>query len=351
LLTSSEFSFSTGPSAPVVHVAVRRDDAPMDEERPVRGRRRGPKWTRVSRGIHRPTEADDRRSTLAAWQLVLPPSGRFTHLTAAEMYGWWLPPLPDGLPVFASQREDESRPQRPGLLVSRYANPVDPALRDGLRIDPPEEALLSCARHLNLVDLIVLVDSALHCGATTPERLAATARHRRRGAPRLRQALALSDGRSESAWETLLRLLHVVCGIAVEAQHRVLDGSGSEIARADLWLVGTNALHEYDGGEHLKVRRQRSDLARGRRIGNVQWVRRGYTSLEVLHQAAGILRDADLSLGREHEPARIRSWYVLLAESLFTPSGQALLLRRLGLPDGAATDDAGTGGERHQESA
>jgi hypothetical protein len=218
-------------------------------------------------------------------------------------------------------------------------------------VDPPEEVLLSCARHLGTLDLVVLLDSALHSGARTPERLEATARRRRRGAPRLRQALTMADSRAESPWETLLRQLHVACGIEVEPQHRPLDDAGTEVARADLWLVGTNAVHEYDGGEHLKVRRQRSDLARSRRIGNVHWVRRGYTSVEVLHQAVGILRDADLSLGREHDPARVRRWHALAAESAFTPSGKVWLLQRLGLVERSAAATHATGGERHQEGA
>lgn len=320
----------------------------MDDQRPVKGRRRGKRWVPVSYGLHRPAHADDLHTCLAAWQLVVPPTGRFTHLTAAQLYGWWLPPLPDGLPVFAAQARRESRPQRSGLVVFRHADPVPSSTVGGLRVDPPEEVLLSCARHLAVLDLVVLIDAALHMGVTTTARLEATARQRRRGAPMLRRALSLADGLSESAWETLLRVLHVVCGIEVEPQHRLLDAAGTEVARADLWLVGTNALHEYDGGEHLKVRRQRSDLARGRRIGNVHWVRRGYTSVEVLHQAVGILRDADLSLDREHDPGRVRRWHLLLAESLFTPSGRSAFLQRLGLAD--AADDR-TGGGRHQDSA
>jgi hypothetical protein len=321
----------------------------MDDQGPVTGRRRGPLWVRVSHGVHRPAHADDVRTILAGWQLVLPPSGRFTHLTAAQLLGWWLPPLPDGLPVFTAQARSESRPQRPGLVVARHADPAEPATIGDLRVDRPEEVLLQCARHLRLLDLVVLLDSALSSGATTVERLEAATRRRRRGAPKLREAIPFADGRSESAWETLLRMLHVACGIEVEPQHRLLDGSGTEVARADLWLVGTNALHEYDGADHLERKRQRSDLARGRRIGNVHWVRRGYTSVEVLHQAIGILRDADLSLGREHDPARVRRWYALLAGSLFTPSGQSAFVRRLGLPVAPGYDE--TGGGRRQDSA
>lgn len=316
----------------------------MDELRPVTGRRRGPDWHRVSHGLHRPSSDDGLLMTLAAWQLVLPRSGRFTHLTGAQAYGWWLPPLPEGLPVFASLLTGDSRPQRAGLRPFRHDALSEPAMLGELRLDPPAEVLLACARHLALVDLVVLVDAALHSKAVTAAELSATACRRRRGAPMLRRAVSLADGRSESAWETLLRLLHRAVEVDVVPQHPLLDHTDTEVARADLWLVGTNALHEYDGEHHLSRRRRRKDLARARRIGNVDWVRRGYTSTEVLHQAVGILRDADLSLGREHRPERVRRWYGLLSESLFTPSGRERLRRLLDLSDT-------TGGERHRNSA
>ncbi|WP_238993268.1 hypothetical protein [Nocardioides caldifontis] len=83
------------------------------------------------------------------------------------------------------------------------------------------------------------------------DQLQVSAARRRRGAPSLRQALELADGRSESPWETLPRILHVACGIAVQPQYVLLDAAGDEVARADLWLEGTNALHEYDGAHRL----------------------------------------------------------------------------------------------------
>src|SRR3954465_14432398 len=79
---------------------------------PVVGRRRGIAWTRVSHGLHRPADSED---DLPAWSLVLPPSGRFTHLSSAGAYGLWLPPLPPGMPTFAAMLKEESRPQREGL--------------------------------------------------------------------------------------------------------------------------------------------------------------------------------------------------------------------------------------------
>lgn len=294
----------------------------------------------MAHGLYKPTcEVDGPRQDLEAWRLVLPETGMFTHLTAAREHGWWLPPLPVDLPVFAAVPHGGPRPRRPGLLVCRHPGHVGSLIADRIVLATPAETLLACARDLELLDLVVLIDAALHLGSCTLQELETVAALRRRGSPMLRRALRYSDGRSESAWETLLRL-HVVCGVPVEPQYVLTDEHGSFVARADLWIVGTTTIHEYDGAEHRRKNRQRKDLARERRIGDVVWTRRGYTDVEVLHQGVSILRDADRSLGRPHHPERIRAWHALLQKSLFTPTGTATLRKRWALPDE-------TGHERH----
>ncbi len=261
------------------------------------------------------------------------PARRFTHVTAARAHGLWLPPGVEDLPVFAAVERHDPRPQRAGLRVARRRDLGRIVDHDGLRLDSAPELLLACARDLGLVDLLVLMDSALYLERCTAQELHDLAARcdRRAGVPRFREALVLADGRSESPYETLLRLLHVVCGVPVEPQRVLRDPDGGFVARGDLWIIGTTTFHEYDGADHLERPRQRSDLARSRRIGNETWNRRGYTSAEVLHQAGLILRDADLSLGRPHRPERTRAWYRLLRESMFTAAGRAHVRRRLGL--------------------
>ena len=309
--------------------------APDPSDGPVRGHLRSAAWTKVSHGLYKPaSDLDGLREDLAAWALVLPSSGCFTHLTAARLLGWWLPPLPADLPVFASMSKAENRPRRDGLRISRH--PVPPLWHDvaGLPVACPAEVLLACARDLSLLDVVLLAEAAVHLGHCTADELVSASRSRRYGAKMLGRALPLVDGRAESAWEVLLRVMHVVCGIAVEPQHEVHDESGVFVARGDLWLRGTTTLHEYDGAVHRERRQHRKDLARERRIGAISWTRRGYTDVDLLFQAAGILRDADRSLGRVHNPLRVRPWYALLAESMFSDAGMARVRRRWGLAPG-----------------
>src|SRR4051794_7971896 len=108
---------------------------------------------------------------------------------------------------------------------------------------------------------------------------------------------------------------------------------GRFIARGDLRLVGHDTFHEYDGADHRDRERHRSDLRRDRDLEEHGWIRRGYTDLEVIHRPVTIIRDADRTLGRPHDPDRLAAWYALLRESCFTPARRHLLLRRLALID------------------
>lgn len=294
-------------------------------------------WCPVTYGVHRsagraPSSGHPPRwdeHDLAGWQLLMTDAGCFTALTALEIHGLPLPPIPDGCPVFIALRKDDPRPMRGGVHASRHIRPVEHVLIRGLRVATVAEALTAAARWIGVVDLVALIDAAIFLELVSLEELQAIATTRRPGARRLRAALPLVDGRAESLWESLLRLLHVVCDIEVEPQWQLVDADGVVVAQADLWVVGTTALHEYDGDEHEKAPRRVRDRRRDRRVDRQSFVRRGYTSGDVIHRAVTILEDADRSLGRPHDPTRIREWHRLLRDSLFTPAGRGAFLARI----------------------
>jgi hypothetical protein len=309
----------------------------MGEIEAVRGHRRGATWANVTHGVHRPIGApvpsehppawDE--GDLAGWQLLMTGVGCFTGLTALEVHGVPLPPLPVECPVFMALAKDDPRPMRAGVHTSRHVRPVTHDVVRGLRVAVVPEALMATARWVGLVDLVALVDAALHLGLVSLDELEVISKTRRPGSRPLRTALSLVDGRAESLWESLLRVLHVVCDIEVEPQWTLTDANGVFVARADLWVVGTDALHEFDGDEHEKAPRRVDDRRRDRRVDREGFVRRGYTAGDVIHRAVSVLEDADRSLGRPHDPGRIRAWHRLLQESLFTPAGRAAFLQRV----------------------
>lgn len=305
-----------------------------------RVRRRG--WSQVGFGLYRrDATGDERLGDLLAWQQILPPSGCLTHLTAAALHGLWLPPLPDGLPVLVSMSKSQSRPKRPELKVMRHTQPIRTVRMGGLVVATVEEALLTCARDLSILDLVVLGDAALQMGLTSRDRLLASASRRRWGSERLISAVGWMDGRSESAWESLLRVLHVACGIVVVPQYNV-EHEGCFVARGDLRLEGTKTLHEFDGGVHRDPATHRRDLDRDRRLLAAGWSRRGYVAADVLGRPERILRDADLTLGRPHRVDRLDPWLRLVGVSLFDPLGPARLEQRLRGPERRKVADRDT---------
>ena len=304
----------------------------MDVRKTSRGERHPAHWTPVTRGAIRRVKTEDvLLAESRAWASVLPAYACFTHLSAARLWGLWLPPLPERTPVVVQLPPGTTKPERPGLRSIRSEAIDSPCVRRGVRFAGVTDVLLSLCRDLEDLDALVALDSALHLGLVDRSHLVDQARQRRRGAPRLSRILRHADGRSESAWETLMREFHRTVGAAVTPQHEVRDADGVFIARGDLWLDGTRVLHEYDGAHHLDVTRQRDDLRRARRLMAAGWARRGYSAQDLTHRAVGVLRDVDQSLGRDHDPSRVRGWHDLLRGSAFTRPGQLSLARRLGV--------------------
>ncbi|HET9649530.1 MAG TPA: hypothetical protein VFP34_15055 [Microlunatus sp.] len=297
----------------------------LSPARVMTGRVRRAGWDRLSHGLH---VVRDRTLTdeLRAWSQVLPPHTAFTHLTAAEYRGWWLPAaIPH--PVFAAGTVTDQH-RRPGLYVCRHPEPGPHQFLDGLRITTAAETLLACARDLGVLDLVIMADSALRLGHCTLTELKLAARPRRRGAPLLRSILPLLDPRSESPWESTMRVLHRAAGIPVSPQHEVYDATGRLLARADLWVVGTRRLHEYDGAVHRLGEVHGNDLRRDRRLSRAGWTRYGFTSTDVLTGGGAIVAECDRLLGRPPDPGRVRAWNDLVETSLYGRQGRARAYRR-----------------------
>jgi very-short-patch-repair endonuclease len=261
-----------------------------------------------------------------AFQPVLPRDAGYGHWTAAALRGWWLPWLPADLPLMATTKSDVHI-QRPGLYVRRseYACIVQ---YGQLALVDPATCLLEMAIDFALIDMVPLVDMALRSECTVDE-IAAVAWPRRRGARTLRAALRLCDPRSESPWESVLRLLHVLGGIDVEPQAPISDHTGAVVARADLLLRGTRRIHEYDGAVHRTSEQHAADLARDKVLARLNFERYGYTAAEVVSRPGRILADAEAAIGLVHDPRRVQRWLHEARLSTLTPGGRDRLRRRL----------------------
>jgi very-short-patch-repair endonuclease len=253
----------------------------------------------------------------------------FTHLTSAMLRGWWLPRI-DPAPIIACTHGGAPHLDRRGVYVRRCDLPAaHREVRDGLPIASAGWTIVELAEHLSLIDLVVAIDCALHRGETSIERIRATMRKGRRGVRVLRRALALADGRSESAWETLLRLAHVLSGIPVIPQHELRDEDGEIVYRLDLLIRGTRRAAEFDGSTHRSRDGHRRDLRRDKLLLRHGIERFGYCSPELRDESAMIIRDAEDALGWPHDPTRTKLWLYEFERSSFSPQGYGSLCRRL----------------------
>ena len=164
---------------------------------------------------------------------MLPTDACFTHVTALQARGLWLPRLPAGTPVFASMSRDEDRLRRPEIRTIRHTSQIPCTTVDGIPVATGAQAVLVAGRDLAPLDLVMVADGALHLGACELGELRALSRTRRWGAPALRRALPLVDPRSESPWETVLRLFHGCADVPVRSEVELSDEGGRFVARAD----------------------------------------------------------------------------------------------------------------------
>jgi hypothetical protein len=309
-----------------------------DNDEPIRGEVRAVGYRRVSHGLYLPERSsldpeEAFRRDLRAWQKVLPDGAVFTQVTAARLRGWRLPALPEQTPVFAAVHGGTRHPRRQGLVFSRLVMAASDeasltATPDDLPIDSPEETLLRCARDLGHVDLVVMLDSALALGDVDRAKLERLLQTRRPGVRALRRAYDAADQRAESAGETLLRLFHRAIEVDVEPQVDLRTIDGVFIGRADLLVVGTTDVHEYDGGVHRRETQHRADLRRERRFAGTQYARRGFTLDDLLNHPGVAMHEVDAALGRPHRPERLARWRTVLAESLYCEPGRTRLMNR-----------------------
>lgn len=274
---------------------------------------------------------DARRVTmqnLAAWSSLLPPDAVYTHVTGAALRGWWLPQLPEFVPVFVAMPEKSRRPRRAGLVCSRLRRETRSELIQGVPVESTAEIVLRAGRDLALFDLTVLVSSALRLNQLDRRTLAHVCGSGRPGVRPLRAAARWADERFESPYEILLMFFHELAGITVEPQVEVFDEVGHLLGRADLRVSGTNDLHEFDGEWHGRPGQLVIDRRRDRRFAGSPYTRRGFVAADLLVDPLTTLQELDRVVGRSHNPARLRPWRRHLAESTYSVAGRRRLQNR-----------------------
>ncbi len=298
----------------------------------IRGQVRASGYERLSHGLYqleRPGLSVEQSwlRELAALLLVLPQDAVFTHLTGARLLNWQLPNIPENVPVFAAVRGDR-RPRRHGLITSRLKHPSPAGVAHSLPVEAPEEILLRAARDLGVLDLVIMLDSALRLGHIDLNRLVEIEASRRPGSVRLRQAHSLADRRAESAGESMLRVLHEVMEVPVTPQVSIYDNAGHLIGVVDLLVDGMPRAHEYDGAVHRGRKEHAVDLRRDRGWSNSPYTRCGFTLDDLLNHPIVVMHELDRLVGRPHSLRRIQRWRTLVDQSLYGERGRMRVMNR-----------------------
>ncbi|WP_203742225.1 hypothetical protein [Actinoplanes cyaneus] len=203
----------------------------------TRGVLRGDAWRRLLPDVyvHRDLPIDHRVWCSAAG-LILPAGTAIGGPGAAHLWGAdLLHQDPPGSAV--APRDRWMRRNRRIMTHHTVIAPEDLTVLGGVAVTTPERTAFDLGRRLSRADAVILLDAMLRKQTLHADRAAELARQRP-GWPRvarLREALALADGRAESPMETRLRLLVHDAGIARPQPQFEIRGRGGElIARVDL---------------------------------------------------------------------------------------------------------------------
>ena len=200
--------------------------------------------------------------------LVVTPGSIVSHYTAATVWGGIVPAHPD---IHISSPRNRTR--RDGITAHRIKEGQEVVRFRGFRLTSPVQTFLDLAHCLTLVDLVVLGDSLVRRGRTTPAQLlSATRRHHGPYSRLARKAAALVRSGVDSAMETRLRLLIVLAGLPEpEVDHRVHDDDGTLLRRYDLSYLPYRLIIEYDGRQHAESEEQwLTDIGRDEALDDEQ---------------------------------------------------------------------------------
>jgi hypothetical protein len=228
----------------------------------------------------------------ASAALGISPAGSYaSHHTAAEIWGGIVPAQPL---THVSSPRGSTRSARQGVGSHETSPTADVVTFAGLRISSPVQTFIDVATELTRVDLVVLGDSLVRQGKTTPGELVdAALRWKGQGCRAARKAAHLVRAGVDSPMETRLRLLMVFAGLPEPVVNHIDYGpTGRFKRRFDLAYPELKLIIEYDGRQHAENDRQWDrDVARREGLDTDAW-------RIIVIQAKGIYAEPDKTLKR-----------------------------------------------------
>jgi len=233
-------------------------------------------------------DASMRIEKLYARRDRMPADALFSGRTAAWLHGL---DVPGGDPVEVTLPQSSTTSHLAGMRLWRSDFcPTEACEVNGVRATTGTRTIADLARRLPTIDGVVVMDMALRKGLVDLDALRRWIddHPRHRGLGRLRRAIDLADGASESPMETRLRVLLQLDGLPKPAvQTAIYDGSGSLIGRADLCYPSERLVIEYDGLTHRDS--LEADNRRQNRLVDAGYRILRFTAGDILHRPASVV--------------------------------------------------------------
>ncbi|MGR0318755.1 hypothetical protein [Agromyces sp. ZXT2-3] len=228
------------------------------------------------RAVRAPAGTETLDELCLAYAERMAPGHVFSHATAARLWGLPLPGrglLPLHVAVPAPHREPRMR----DVVGHRLGTGIPTAEHRGVRLVAPADAWCQLAASLSADDLIAAGDRLVgwRRPLATPEelRLAVRRHGSRRGAVRLREALAEVRPGSASRRESLLRLRVVRAGFPEPELNAPIELGSGWTVHGDLVFRPYRVLLEYDGEQHrLDDRQFHRDVERLNDLAADGWI-------------------------------------------------------------------------------
>ncbi len=254
------------------------------DARLTRRRLLGDDLVRPTRGVRlHASHAAEFLDRAVAYQLAVPDSV-ISHITAAALWGFWLPlDLQASTDIHLTRPPGSRGPRRCGCIG--HTGPLlacDIVRGRKAVVTGPERTWCDLAAVLELDELIIAGDFLLKRRSpfSTEAKLAtaAAAMTRRRGCAAAREALLWIRPRTDSAKETELRLLLVRAGLPEPAVNcAILDGEGRlgdggrYVEEPDMMYGKYKIALQYDGGHPISEAQRRRDIGRDEQIIELGW--------------------------------------------------------------------------------
>lgn len=223
----------------------------------------------------------------------------FSHSTAAVLSGMRLPlAMRERSELHVTTGPSQRAPR--GHFIRGHTGSPDTFMLGNLRVTTPVATLRQLGSMMSLEDLVIVSDGLLSRKApraTMTELIAAVdGWHGQRGFRQLQAAMVLVRERTDSARETMLRLLIVGAGMPEPMINvPIRSRAGRVVAHADLAYPEHNLVLEYDGDQHRTDRAQYYiDIGRLERITREGWrvIRINLTHMASPSVLASLIREA-----------------------------------------------------------